>query len=58
MKDGPVEAAFTVYSDFENYKSGVYKSTSSKQLGGHAIRIVGWGVDRYVKRDAVSKCSL
>ena len=52
MKDGPVEAAFTVYSDFENYKSGVYKSTSSKQLGGHAIRIVGWGVDRYVKSDA------
>jgi cathepsin B len=44
MTDGPVEAAFNVMSDFENYASGIYKSTSSKQLGGHAIRIVGWGV--------------
>ena len=33
MTDGPVEAAFTVMSDFENYKSGIYKSTSSKELG-------------------------
>ena len=41
MTDGPVEAAFTVMSDFENYASGIYKSTSSKELGGHAIRIVG-----------------
>ena len=44
MQDGPVEAAFNVMSDFENYASGIYKSTSSEQLGGHAIRIVGWGV--------------
>jgi len=45
MTNGPVESAFTVYSDFENYVSGVYKQTSSQVLGGHAIRIVGWGVD-------------
>ena len=25
MTDGPVEAAFTVYADFENYVSGVYQ---------------------------------
>ena len=43
MKYGPVEAAFTVMSDFENYAGGIYHSTSSKELGGHAIRIVGWG---------------
>ena len=35
MTDGPVEAAFTVMSDFENYKSGIYKSTSSKELGAY-----------------------
>merc|ERR1711966_579617 len=43
MTDGPVEAAFTVYSDFENYAGGIYHKTSSRVAGGHAIRIVGWG---------------
>lgn len=45
MTDGPVEAAFTVYADFANYVSGVYQHVSGDMLGGHAIRIVGWGVD-------------
>ncbi|EAR95088.1 papain family cysteine protease (macronuclear) [Tetrahymena thermophila SB210] len=43
--NGPVEAAFTVYEDFLNYKSGVYKHVTGKALGGHAIKIVGWGVE-------------
>jgi cathepsin B len=43
MKNGPVEAAFTVYSDFPNYKSGVYRHTSGTELGGHAVKILGWG---------------
>lgn len=41
--------AFTVYDDFENYASGVYKATSSKSVGGHAVKLVGWGVDGGVK---------
>lgn len=45
MTNGPVEAAFTVYSDFISYKSGVYTHTSGKPLGGHAIKIIGWGVE-------------
>merc|ERR1711934_866379 len=49
MTGGPVEAAFTVYSDFENYAGGVYSHTSGKVAGGHAIRIVGWGVDSGTK---------
>ena len=49
MEHGPVEAAFTVYSDFENYAGGIYHATSTKSLGGHAIRIVGWGVEGGVK---------
>jgi len=48
MMTGPVEAAFDVYSDFEDYVSGVYKHTSGSYLGGHAIKIVGWGVDNGV----------
>jgi len=43
---GPVEGAFTVYNDFFNYKSGVYvANTSSGVAGGHAIKIIGYGVD-------------
>ncbi|XP_076457002.1 cathepsin B-like [Babylonia areolata] len=42
---GPVEAAFTVYSDFPQYKSGVYKHTSGSALGGHAVKILGYGVE-------------
>jgi len=43
--NGPVEADFTVYADFPNYKSGVYQQTSDQALGGHAIRILGWGTE-------------
>jgi cathepsin B len=45
MTDGPVETAFTVYSDFETYESGIYQQTSKVPEGGHAVRIVGWGVE-------------
>jgi cathepsin B len=43
--NGPVEAAFTVYADFLTYKSGVYQHTSGSVLGGHAVKILGWGVE-------------
>ena len=45
MQRGPVTAAFSVYSDFENYASGVYTHTGGKMAGGHAVKIVGWGTD-------------
>ena len=45
MTNGPVEGAFSVYADFVNYKSGVYQHVSGAMLGGHAIRIFGWGVE-------------
>jgi len=45
MEGGPVETAFTVYSDFANYVSGIYHHVSGGVEGGHAVRIVGWGVD-------------
>ncbi|KAJ8932425.1 hypothetical protein NQ314_014682 [Rhamnusium bicolor] len=48
MTNGPVEAAFSVYEDFLNYKSGVYQHVKGKLLGGHAIRILGWGVENNV----------
>jgi cathepsin B len=42
-QNGPVETAFTVYADFLTYTSGVYQQTSDDELGGHAVKILGWG---------------
>ena len=42
---GPIEGAFTVYNDFFNYKSGVYHHVSGAVAGGHAIKVLGWGVE-------------
>ncbi|XP_078585034.1 cathepsin B-like isoform X1 [Branchiostoma floridae x Branchiostoma japonicum] len=45
MTNGPVEAAFTVYADFPHYKSGVYQHESGAELGGHAVKMIGWGME-------------
>ncbi|CAG9786126.1 unnamed protein product [Diatraea saccharalis] len=49
FKNGPVEGAFTVYADLLTYKDGVYKHTQGDALGGHAIKIIGWGIDNGTK---------
>merc|ERR1712216_70416 len=49
MSGGPVETAFTVYSDFENYAGGIYHHVSGSEAGGHAVKMVGWGVENGVK---------
>jgi len=51
MTDGPVEGTMTVYSDFMNYQSGVYVYTTGQELGGHAIKMLGWGYDSASKLD-------
>lgn len=43
--NGPVEVAFTVYGDFPSYKSGVYHHVTGAALGGHAVKLMGWGVE-------------
>jgi len=47
--NGPMETAFNVYSDFYNYKSGIYTYTSGYLVGGHAVKMLGWGVLNGVK---------
>ena len=42
--NGPMEIAFTVYADFMSYKSGVYQHTTGGVMGGHAVKVTGWGV--------------
>jgi len=47
MTHGPVETGFEVYENFRNYTTGVYVKGSNpgKLLGGHAVKIVGWGLE-------------
>lgn len=47
--NGPVEASFEIYTDFLNYKSGIYKMFKGEWLGGHAIKILGWGIENNTK---------
>jgi cathepsin B len=42
---GSVECAMDVYADFESYKSGVYQHTTGSYLGGHAMKVMGWGTE-------------
>lgn len=45
MTNGPIVAGFMVYADFPLYKSGVYRHVSGEMVGGHAIKVLGWGVE-------------
>lgn len=47
--NGPMETGFMVYQDFLNYKEGIYQYTTGQMLGGHAVKITGWGVENGVK---------
>jgi cathepsin B len=29
--------------DFAHYKSGVYKHVTGDEMGGHAVKLIGWG---------------
>ncbi|KAL7673280.1 hypothetical protein ACOME3_008146 [Neoechinorhynchus agilis] len=49
LTGGPVEAAFLVYEDFLNYKEGIYHHVTGSVGGGHAVKIVGWGVENGIK---------
>jgi len=50
MTNGPVQAAFMVYKSFLSYKSGIYNKHWwqfwDQELGGHAVKIVGWGTEK------------
>ncbi|KAF0982801.1 hypothetical protein FDP41_010780 [Naegleria fowleri] len=49
ITNGPVQTGFSVYQDFMSYKSGVYTHETGSFLGGHAVKIVGYGVENGVK---------
>jgi len=43
LQYGPLSASFKVYADFEQYTSGIYQHKTGKYLGGHAVKLIGWG---------------
>ena len=45
MTNGPVETGFTVYEDFMYYNGGIYEHSWGSMEGGHAVKILGWGVE-------------
>eukprot|EP00437_Effrenium_voratum_P033460 CAMPEP_0181461976 /NCGR_PEP_ID=MMETSP1110-20121109/34155_1 /TAXON_ID=174948 /ORGANISM="Symbiodinium sp., Strain CCMP421" /LENGTH=367 /DNA_ID=CAMNT_0023586617 /DNA_START=36 /DNA_END=1139 /DNA_ORIENTATION=- len=47
-QNGPITGMFFVHRSFLSYKSGVYKAGlffKDPMLGGHAIKIIGWGTE-------------
>ncbi len=42
MEHGPMVTRFTVYDDFRNYKSGVYKATSTTEVASHCVCCIGF----------------
>ena len=36
-------AEFAVYEDFFNYESGIYEYVSGDFVGGHSVKVIGWG---------------
>ncbi|GMR39832.1 hypothetical protein PMAYCL1PPCAC_10027, partial [Pristionchus mayeri] len=45
MLNGPVEAGFDLYEDFEQYYGGIYVHHAGRHIGGHAVKVIGWGVE-------------
>jgi cathepsin B len=46
--NGPIEITFNVYADFLNYVGGIYFHRAGGFMGGHAVKLVGWGVENGV----------
>ncbi|XKL62056.1 hypothetical protein PGB90_001889 [Kerria lacca] len=44
-RNGPVQSFMHMYPDFYVYKSGVYQHIKGDSMRGHAVRIIGWGID-------------
>ncbi|KAK2956056.1 putative Gut-specific cysteine proteinase [Blattamonas nauphoetae] len=49
QSSGPQEVCFTVYEDFMSYRSGIYEHKTGEMLGGHAVKLVGWGEENGTK---------
>jgi hypothetical protein len=44
---GPMMVGLTVWEDFLSYASGIYEYTAGDLVGGHAMKLLGWGTDEH-----------
>jgi cathepsin B len=49
VNKGPFTVVFDVYEDLLNYGSGIYVRTAGERIGKHAVKIVGFGVEKGIK---------
>lgn len=42
---GPMATRFDVFQDFMSYKGGIYQHVTGSRTGGHAVKVVGYGVE-------------
>ena len=56
LAHGPFEVAYSVFSDFAHYRSGVYQRSSVAfpfPIGGHAVRLIGWGEEVTAQNETI-----
>merc|ERR1711933_569338 len=54
MQNGPIQVGFLVYRSFMLYRSGIYhKHPKEPEEGGHAVKIVGCGVEGHGKFSSI-----
>ncbi|MFH4975221.1 hypothetical protein AB6A40_001930 [Gnathostoma spinigerum] len=46
MTYGPIEVAFEVHDDFLMYDRGIYVHKGGRTAGGHAVKMLGWGIEQ------------
>jgi cathepsin B len=51
MARGPLMARLVIHKDFFSYKKGIYHHVSGPEVGGHFIRLIGWGYDKKSKTE-------
>mmetsp|Transcript_8935 Transcript_8935/g.7934 ORF Transcript_8935/g.7934 Transcript_8935/m.7934 type:complete len:104 (-) Transcript_8935:25-336(-) len=42
---GPIMVGMTIYEDLFNYIDGVYEHVAGDLVGGHAVKLIGWGTE-------------
>ncbi|KXJ72366.1 cathepsin B-like [Aedes albopictus] len=47
--NGPVQAVIQQYADLVPHSGGVYRHKTGRLNGGHAIKLIGWGVEEGTK---------
>ena len=45
IKNGPMMVGLMIYEDFMSYAEGIYVQTTGQMIGGHAMKLIGFGED-------------